>query len=421
MVKFSPKMSPQVVSQSILQSGNRVIASVDAQPDPMISRIHDGKIVNKPPPSAIKVLSNRGGKTKVRKKKKKRIIKMKSKELSFWESYNDIYPTLQISPGRWKCIYCSKIVGRKSSLIDHIKSHKGEKPHICGYCRKRFTNKSNLNRHMRIHIRKQEISSLPMPSIPGLDFELGPSMQQAVTNFNVHDTQGIIKVETKPKTRAPLVEQKHNIKVEIQDEQMPANAIKLYPLKEVEIETGFKTHELQRIVDDRIKLDALGNINLAILPTNTVAEKRYICIYCSKTLARKTTLLNHLKSHTGDMPYVCVHCSRGFTSRYNLSRHMLRHTGEKPYKCGYCGKAFARPFNRNRHQLTHSDYKPFSCINCKRAFFTKYKLTEHLKVHNEKQTFMCSLCSLIFSEQHQLDCHLPIHSGEVRIDSVMNK
>jgi len=246
-------------------------------------------------------------------------------------------------------------------------------------------------------------------------------MQQAVTNFNMYDSQGIFKVETATETRAPLVEQKHNIKVELQNEQMPANPIKLYPLKEVEIETGFKTEELQRIVNDRIKLDALGNINLAILPTNRVAQKRYICMYCSKTLKRKTTLLNHLKSHTGDMPYVCVHCSRGFTSRYNLTRHMLRHTGEKPYKCEYCGKSFARPFNRNRHQLTHADYKPFSCINCKKAFYTKYKLKEHLKVHNEKQTFRCSLCPRIFSEQHQLDSHLPIHSGEMWIDSEMNK
>jgi len=165
-------MSPQVVSQSILLSGCRINASVDAKPDPMISPIHDSKIVNKPAPSAVKLLSIKEGKTKLKKKKKKRIIKMKSRELTFWESYNDIYPTLQISPGKWKCIYCSKIVGRKASLTDHIKSHKGEKPHICGYCRKSFTNKSNLNRHMRIHIRKQEISGLPIPSIPGLDCEI---------------------------------------------------------------------------------------------------------------------------------------------------------------------------------------------------------------------------------------------------------
>jgi len=351
--------------------------------------------------------------TKVEIQNEKRVIKMQNKELTFWESYNDIYPTLQISLGKWKCVYCSKIVTRKSSLIDHIKSHKGVKPHICKYCSRRFTNKSNLNRHIRIHIREQETSGFPIPSIPGLDVELGPTMQQAMTNFNMYEPPGIVKVETKSEMMAPLVEQKHNIKVELKDEQMSANAIKLYPLKEVEVETTCKTEELPLIFENRIKLDALGNINLTIDSTNRIAKQKWNCIYCSRTLSSKWALINHLKIHTGDKPYICDYCARGFTTRCKLKRHMLRHTGERPHKCGYCGKAFSRRFNRNRHQLTHPDYKPFPCSHCNKTFFTKYKLTKHLKLRNGKQTFKCSLCPRIFSEKQHLDSHLPVHSGEI--------
>ncbi|XP_031639797.1 zinc finger protein 84-like [Contarinia nasturtii] len=55
---------------------------------------------------------------------------------------------------RYECHICKKFftVG-KFSLKEHMRKHNGEKPYRCEICMKRFTNKSNLKRHLEnIHI-----------------------------------------------------------------------------------------------------------------------------------------------------------------------------------------------------------------------------------------------------------------------------
>ncbi len=54
------------------------------------------------------------------------------------------------------CQYCSKEFSRPSSLQTHIYTHTGEKPFICTFkgCGKKFSVRSNLVRHMKLHEAK---------------------------------------------------------------------------------------------------------------------------------------------------------------------------------------------------------------------------------------------------------------------------
>ncbi|GAB5586506.1 hypothetical protein Unana1_01406 [Umbelopsis nana] len=56
-------------------------------------------------------------------------------------------------PKRYKCAVCTKRFTRPSSLITHMYSHTGEKPHKCPVpsCGRRFSVVSNLRRHIKIH------------------------------------------------------------------------------------------------------------------------------------------------------------------------------------------------------------------------------------------------------------------------------
>ena len=54
---------------------------------------------------------------------------------------------------RYICELCKKTFTRKWCLNRHVKIHSREKPYICAICSKAFTRKSDLNRHIMSHGR----------------------------------------------------------------------------------------------------------------------------------------------------------------------------------------------------------------------------------------------------------------------------
>lgn len=50
--------------------------------------------------------------------------------------YFDLLPQIQ-------CTLCPKLLANSGSLRNHMKLHRGEKPHVCQHCGKRFSQKGN--------------------------------------------------------------------------------------------------------------------------------------------------------------------------------------------------------------------------------------------------------------------------------------
>lgn len=60
-------------------------------------------------------------------------------------------------------------------------------------------------------------------------------------------------------------------------------------------------------------------------------EKPYKCETCGKAYARKQTLKDHQREHTGQ-GYECSVCSRMFTDRGNYRHHMKQHESQMGVK-----------------------------------------------------------------------------------------
>jgi len=52
---------------------------------------------------------------------------------------------------KFRCPSCKAELGRKSSLIRHLKTHSQNKPHLCEKCGKSFQEKGQLKRHDQVH------------------------------------------------------------------------------------------------------------------------------------------------------------------------------------------------------------------------------------------------------------------------------
>eukprot|EP01083_Nonionella_stella_P268820 909055_1 len=180
--------------------------------------------------------------------------------------------------------------------------------------------------------------------------------------------------------------------------------------------------------DRAVKLEPMDQYNTVPSQKSTDAFK---CELCSQEFNLKNRLIQHvtdyhklsfsvvkyernptltnsslisIHSHTtqsqvsGSVPSLkCQICQKACKNRSSLMQHLRTHSNERQFKCSSCPKAFKFKNNLKIHQQRfHSVAKPFQCSLCQKSFKFRNDVTNHQKIHSNERPTQCNLCDKSF-------------------------
>jgi len=171
-------------------------------------------------------------------------------------THTDVYP---------KCPQCGKTLSNRSNLTRHMKIHLGVKNQVCDICKKAFLSKDHLYQHQKVH--------------------------SAIKEYVCHTC-------------------------------------------------GDDFHQHSNLIHHM-------RIHSSV--------KEYTCNMCGKAFSQQRGLAQHLKTHSNVKEHVCHVCHSRFSHQQGLARHLKVHSNVKEFSCEICGKEFNRRCNLMRHKKLHGN------------------------------------------------------------------
>ncbi|XP_067664152.1 transcription factor IIIA-like [Haliotis asinina] len=147
---------------------------------------------------------------------------------------------------------------------------------------------------------------------------------------------------------------------------------------------------------------------------------------CGKSFHKKSRLLIHLRSHTGERPFVCSHegCVKSYSRAAHLKRHVdFTHRDEamdakQEVRCQFkdCDSKFSNPWNLARHvKRKHESPSKYVCPEdgCGKVCKSHKHLRRHHREHLLGNPYRCPKenCGKVFSCEAKLKRHQKVHDG----------
>ncbi|XP_045582574.1 protein bric-a-brac 1 isoform X5 [Procambarus clarkii] len=139
-------------------------------------------------------------------------------------------------------------------------------------------------------------------------------------------------------------------------------------------------HQLVGLDCGGIKIDERGLPGPVKDPFKII--RMHHCFFCPYTTSYKTSLTNHMRTHTGEKPFRCPYCTLCFSQKGSLQIHIRTHTGEKPFACPHCTYSATTRDNLKTHIRIHVGEKPFACAHCQYRSTQKSALKFHVLTHH---------------------------------------
>jgi len=141
--------------------------------------------------------------------------------------------------------------------------------------------------------------------------------------------------------------------------------------------------------------------------------KLFKCPFCTYYSKSKTSVLQHVRTHTREKPFKCGVCGKSFNQKAGVQQHMRSHSNEKPFCCHICGRGFKAASTLQSHiQMRHERLKPYTCKQCGLSFGHSSNLRIHMRIHTGSRPFKCKFCGKTFTQQGHLRVHERLHTGD---------
>uniref|UniRef100_A0A1A9V5N2 Protein krueppel n=1 Tax=Glossina austeni TaxID=7395 RepID=A0A1A9V5N2_GLOAU len=255
------------------------------------------------------------GKKRKKLKRKAKHRKSKGKEQDIENNLEDI--KLDIT-----CKHCDEqftsFQPYRQHLITQHDQYTTPKEWICPACDKILTSSIRLERHLRVHIPREEPEVLPCPEC-GKHFPTN-------TRLKAH-----IKYKHKP-------------------ERFMCEECGACITTKANLQFHMLTHTDNAPLECEVCKKKFKYARRLKIHMETHDSQKHICNICGLQLNTRITLRGHMSVHNDIMKYKCEFCGRAFKLSKTLKFHLISHTGLKPYTCDFCDRAFTNGANCRLHK-----------------------------------------------------------------------
>ncbi|XP_066440873.1 zinc finger protein 140-like [Eleutherodactylus coqui] len=226
-----------------------------------------------------------------------------------------------------ECTLCHQHFRFKTTLMNHMREHLGNKFYKCHKCEKVYTRLPYLLRHAEVHSKDEDGDGDLQPVSPLMEPEAADG------HFSAHSQN------------TPLSNHDGRADLGWLTEDVSPCVLPLVPVFAVhsakEQRRNFKKEE--SLVEEQPKVFS--------------DERLFRCKKCKKCFRHRRTLMKHRLSHS--LVLVCHECGQRFEKMLTLFMHRGKHKRMRPYKCKFCERAFSFQSLLHLHQRTHIFSKSF--------------------------------------------------------------